>query len=95
MLLAVDAAGDLARIARALGDPVRMQIVDTLRRAAPGTVCVCELTPLFGISQPAVSRHLRVLREAGVVDVERRGPWAHYSIAPGTSLSLLTEWLAR
>ena len=60
-------------VAKALGDPIRMQLVDVLRKHA-GKVCVCELVPLFDLSQPTVSHHLKVLREAGIVGSERRGP---------------------
>ena len=55
------------RIAKALGDPMRLQLVDVLRKHA-GKVCVCELVPLFELSQPTISHHLKVLREAGIVD---------------------------
>jgi ArsR family transcriptional regulator, arsenate/arsenite/antimonite-responsive transcriptional repressor len=65
----------IAEVAKALGDPIRLQLVDVLRRHA-GKVCVCELVPLFEISQPTLSHHLRTLREAGIVDSERRGLWA-------------------
>ena len=51
-------------VGAALSDPIRVQLVDVLRRHA-GKVCVCELTPLFDVSQPTVSHHLKVLREAG------------------------------
>ena len=63
----------MAEVAKALGDPVRMQLVDVLRKHA-GKVCVCELVPLFDLSQPTVSHHLKVLREAGIVGSEREGP---------------------
>ena len=63
----------MAQVAKALGDPIRLQLVDVLRKHA-GTVCVCELTPLFDVGQPTVSHHLKVLREAGIVDSERTGP---------------------
>ena len=54
----------MATIAKALGDPIRLQLVDVLRKHA-GQVCVCELVPLFDLSQPTVSHHLKVLRAAG------------------------------
>ena len=54
----------MGAVAKALGDPIRMQLVDVLRKHA-GKVCVCELVPLFDLSQPTVSHHLKVLREAG------------------------------
>ena len=52
----------MAAIAKALGDPVRLQLVDVLRKHA-GKVCVCELVPLFDISQPTLSHHLKKLRD--------------------------------
>jgi ArsR family transcriptional regulator len=86
------AAERMAVLAKALGDPIRVQLVDVLRRHA-GKVCVCELTPLFEVGQPTVSHHLKVLRDAGIVDSERRGLWAYYYVVPD-SLEELTEWLS-
>src|ERR671914_1374565 len=71
----------MAAIAKALADPVRLQLVDVLSKHA-GKVCVCELVPLFELSQPTISHHLKVLREAGIVDSERRGLWAFYYVIP-------------
>ena len=82
----------LAAVAKALGDPVRLQLVDVLRRHA-GKVCVCELVPLFDISQPTLSHHLKILRQAGIVDSERRGLRAYYYVLPG-ALEELTAWLS-
>jgi ArsR family transcriptional regulator len=82
----------MAKVAKALGDPIRMQLVDVLRRHA-GKVCVCELVPLFDLSQPTVSHHLKVLREADIVGSERRGLWAYYYVQP-EALKELTEWLS-
>ena len=82
----------MAAIAKALGDPVRLQLVDVLRKHA-GKVCVCELVPLFDLSQPTVSHHLKVLREAGIVDSERQGLWAYYYVIPD-SLKELSTWLS-
>ena len=81
----------LAAIAKALGDPVRLQLVDVLRKHA-GKVCVCELVPLFDVSQPTISHHLKVLRDAGIVESERRGLWSYYYVRPG-ALAPLTGWL--
>ena len=81
----------LAELAKALGDPVRLQLVDVLRRNA-GKVCVCELLPLFDISQPTLSHHLKKLRDAGIVDSERRGLWAYYYVLPD-ALKELSAWL--
>ena len=82
----------LAKVAKALGDPIRLQLVDVLRKHA-GKVCVCELTPLFDVGQPTVSHHLKVLRDAGIVDCERPGLWAYYYVLPG-ALEELTQWLS-
>jgi ArsR family transcriptional regulator, arsenate/arsenite/antimonite-responsive transcriptional repressor len=82
----------ISSVAKALGDPIRMQLVDVLRKHA-GKVCVCELVPLFNLSQPTVSHHLKVLREAGIVGSERRGLWAYYYVNP-ESLEELSGWLS-
>ena len=87
-----DTALRLAEVAKALGDPVRLQLVDVLRKHA-GKVCVCELVPLFEISQPTLSHHLKKLREAGIVDSERRGLWAYYYVLPEAVKELQT-WLS-
>jgi ArsR family transcriptional regulator len=86
-----DAAQRLAAVAKALGDPVRVQLVDVLRKHA-GKVCVCELVPLFDLSQPTVSHHLKVLRDAGIVASERQGLWAYYYVLP-EGLEDLSAWL--
>src|SRR2546421_806158 len=88
-----DQAVRMAGIAKALGDPVRLQLVDVLRKHA-GKVCVCELVPLFALSQPTVSHHLKVLREAGIVGSERRGLWAYYYVEPD-AVEELSEWLSK
>jgi len=82
----------MSDVAKALGDPIRMQLVDVLVKHA-GEVCVCELVPLFDLSQPTVSHHLKVLREAGIVGSERRGLWAYYYVNPD-SLKELSAWLS-
>jgi ArsR family transcriptional regulator len=87
-----DEALRMADVAKALGDPVRLQLVDVLRKHA-GRVCVCELVPLFDISQPTLSHHLKKLREAGIVDSERRGLWAYYYVIPD-ALKELSAWLS-
>jgi ArsR family transcriptional regulator len=81
----------MATLAKAIADPVRLQLVDVLRKHA-GEVCVCELVPLFDLSQPTVSHHLKVLRDAGIVGSERRGLWAYYYVVPG-ALDELAMWL--
>jgi ArsR family transcriptional regulator len=91
---AVDAptAARLAGLSKALGDPIRLQLVDVLRRHA-GKVCVCELVPLFDVSQPTLSHHLKKLLDAGIVGVERHGIWAYYYVNP-EALKELEQWLS-
>lgn len=86
-----DRAVRMAEVAKALGDPIRLQVVDVLRRHA-GQVCVCELVPLFDVSQSTLSHHLGKLRAAGIVDSERRGLWAYYYVLPD-ALDELAGWL--
>ena len=87
-----DSAMRVAEVAKALSDPIRIQLLDVLRKHA-GKVCVCELVPLFDVSQPTVSHHLKVLREAGIVGSERRGLWAYYYVNP-EALEDLSKWLS-
>jgi len=82
----------LAAVAKALGDPVRLQLIDVLRKHA-GKVCVCELVPLFDLSQPTISHHLKVLRQAALVGSERQGLWAYYYVIPD-ALKELSAWLS-
>ena len=74
------AATDLATLFKALADPTRVAIVNRL--ASGEACCVCDLTGAFALSQPTVSHHLRILRDAGLVDAERRGTWAYYRLVP-------------
>jgi ArsR family transcriptional regulator, arsenate/arsenite/antimonite-responsive transcriptional repressor len=87
-----DRAGNVAAAARALADPIRVEILDLLREAG-GPVCQCELQPLFEISQPTLSHHLKKLRDAGLIEVERRGKWAYYS-TDDRALEVLRSWLS-
>jgi ArsR family transcriptional regulator len=78
--LAPQEAADLAARFKALGDPTRVAIVNSL--SAADEVCVCNLTETFDLSQPTISHHLRILREAGLVEASRRGTWAYYRLVP-------------
>ena len=82
----------MALVAKALGDPIRLQLVDVLRKHA-GKVCVCELVPLFDVSQFMLFYYFKKLRDAGIVDSERRGLWAYYYVVPD-ALKELTRWLS-
>ncbi|WP_327092453.1 metalloregulator ArsR/SmtB family transcription factor [Nonomuraea sp. NBC_01738] len=91
-------AAELARVFKALGDPIRLRLLSLIgaheggRRAGAG-VCVCELTGAFEVTAPTISHHLKTLREAGLVGSERRGTWVYYWIVPAT-LKQLTGALA-
>ncbi len=73
-----DLASDLASSFKALADPTRVAIVNRL--AADGECCVCHLVEESDLSQPTVSHHLKILRDAGLVESERRGTWAYYRL---------------
>lgn len=78
--LSDEAREDLASRFKALADPARVAIVNRL--AGAGEVCVCAFVDELDLSQPTVSHHLRVLREAGLVEADRRGTWAYYRLVP-------------
>ncbi|MFJ8076758.1 ArsR/SmtB family transcription factor [Streptomyces sp. NPDC096176] len=77
-----DRAVELAKVFKALGDPVRLRLLSMIASRDGGEVCVCELTPAFELSQPTISHHLKLLRQAGLVDCERRGTWVYYWVLP-------------
>ncbi len=78
--LTAEQAASIAPLFKALGDPVRLRLISMI--ASRPEVCVCDLSGAFDVSGPTISHHLRVLREAGLVDCERRGTWIHYRIRP-------------
>lgn len=69
---------ELASMFKAIGDPVRLRLLSMI--ASRPEVCVCDLTGAFSVSGPTISHHLRVLREAGLVDSERRATWVYYRV---------------
>ncbi|PQP18369.1 ArsR/SmtB family transcription factor [Rhodococcus opacus] len=93
--LTEDWAGDLARMFKALGDPVRLRLLSQIASHAGGEACVCDISESFDLSQPTISHHLKVLRAAGLLDCERRGTWVYYWVIPSAlqqlSAVLLTE----
>ena len=80
--LPVVAREELAARFKALADPTRVAIVNRL--AAAQEVCVCDLNSAFELSQPTISHHLKILRDAGLVESTRRGTWAYYRLVPET-----------
>ncbi len=86
---------DTVRVGKALSDRTRVRILTAL---AVKDLCVCELTSLVGVGQPAVSRHLGVLRAAGLVEDVRDGQWVNYRLRPGPRGSVsgaVLRWLSR
>ena len=83
--LSGERAAELATVFKALGDPVRLRLLSMIASRAGGEVCVCELTPAFDLSQPTISHHLKLLRQAGLIDCERRGTWVYYWLLPETT----------
>ena len=86
--LTADWAGDLARVFKALGDPVRLQLLSRVASHAGGEACVCDLSVGLDLTQPTISHHLKVLRETGLLECERRGTWVYYWVVPSALAQL-------
>ncbi len=87
------AATEFAHAFKALCDPVRLRLLSLIASHQGGEACVCELTGAFELTGPTISHHLKVLREAGLIDGERRGTWVYYRVRPaalGRLSALLT-----
>ena len=80
--LDAEQAVTLAEAFKALADPVRLQLLNLIATADAGEACACDLVEPVGKSQPTVSHHLKVLREAGLVEADKRGTWIWYSVVP-------------
>lgn len=93
-VLTVDAAENLARLFKALGDPTRVRLLSLIAAHTDGEACVCDLTDPVGLSQPTVSHHLKQLVEAGLITREQRGKWAYYRVSE-TALESLADTLRR
>ncbi|MEW1646014.1 metalloregulator ArsR/SmtB family transcription factor [Streptomyces sp. NPDC091219] len=90
--LGEESAAELSRMFKALADPVRLRLLSLIASHEGGEACVCDLTGPFDVSQPTISHHLKVLREAGLVGSERRGTWVYYWIQPA-ALNQLSDLL--
>ncbi len=75
-------AADLAWVFKAIADPVRLRLLSLIASHAGGEACVCDLTGAFALTGPTISHHLKVLREAGLIDGQRRGTWVYYRVRP-------------
>ena len=91
--LTEDWAGDLARMFKALGDPVRLRLLSRVASSVGSEASVCDLSAGFDVSQPTISHHLKVLRETGLLQCERRGTWVYYWVVP-SALARLSAVLA-
>ena len=80
--LTEDWAGDLAQMFKALGDPARLRLLSLIASHAGGEAFVGDISESIDLSQPTISHHLKVLREAGLLDCERRGSWVYYWVIP-------------
>ncbi len=90
--LSEDSAQVLARMFKALSDPVRLRMLSLVASHEGGEACVCDIARSFDLTQPTISHHLKVLREAGLLDSERRATWVYYWVVPG-ALQQLSEIL--
>lgn len=75
-------AAELATVFKALADPVRLRLLNLIAAREGGEACVCDLTEPFDLTAPTISHHLKVLRQAGLIDCERRGTWVYYWAIP-------------
>jgi ArsR family transcriptional regulator len=80
--LTSDAAADLASVFKALSDPIRLRLLSVVASRANGEACVCDLSEGIDVTQPTISHHLKVLREAGLLESERRASWVYYRVVP-------------
>lgn len=90
--LSAGEAEDLAPLFKAIADPIRLRLLSLIACHDGGEACVCDLTSAFDLTPPTISHHLKVLRQAGLVDCERRGTWVYYWIEPA-SLARLSALL--
>ncbi|MBN3458466.1 helix-turn-helix transcriptional regulator [Mycobacterium sp. DSM 3803] len=82
------AAVDMAVKLKALADPVRLQLFSAVASHAGGEACVCDISADIEVSQPTVSHHLKVLRDAGLLTSQRRASWVYYAVVPEALASL-------
>ena len=75
-------ADEMARVFKAMGDPVRLRLLSLIASHEGGEACVCDLSEVFDLTGPTISHHLKVLREAGLIAGDRRGTWVYYRADP-------------
>ncbi|MET4060222.1 ArsR family transcriptional regulator [Arthrobacter sp. UYP6] len=82
-VLGAEEAVQFARLLKAVAEPTRLRLVSLIAAQENQEACVCDLTEPFGLGQPTISHHLKILVDAGILHREKRGVWAYYSIIPG------------
>ncbi|MGW4330863.1 ArsR/SmtB family transcription factor [Nocardia sp. NPDC004573] len=80
--LTAQTAAELAGVFKALSDPMRLRLLSVVASRAGQEACVCDLSEGIDLTQPTISHHLKVLREAGLLTSERRASWVYYRIVP-------------
>jgi len=91
--LSVEAAAEMAVKLKALADPVRLRLFSSVASHAGGEACVCDISGGFEVSQPTISHHLKVLRDAGLLTSQRRASWVYYAVVP-EALRVLSSLLS-
>jgi ArsR family transcriptional regulator, arsenate/arsenite/antimonite-responsive transcriptional repressor len=84
-----DGSRETAAVFRALADETRLRILKAISHV--GELCECNIVPVFGLSQPTVNYHLKVLRETGLVESERRGQWVYHKVNQKAVLSAVRD----
>ena len=88
--LSTAAAVEMAAKFKALSDPVRLRLLSSVASHAGGEACVCDISAGVNVSQPTVSHHLKVLRDAGLLTSQRRASWVYYAVVPEALAALST-----
>ena len=83
-------ADQVARLLKAIADPVRLRLMSIVLSHEGGEACVCDLTPAFDLSQPTISHHLKVLHDAGLLNRENRGVWVYYQARPEAMQAMMS-----
>jgi ArsR family transcriptional regulator, arsenate/arsenite/antimonite-responsive transcriptional repressor len=80
--LSTEAAVELAGMLKALSDPVRLRLLSVIASHSGAEACVCDISTGIDLTQPTISHHLKVLRNAGLLHSQRRGSWVYYRVIP-------------
>lgn len=91
--ISVQEAERKAAVLKAFADPKRLRLLSIIKAGAGGETCVCDLTGPLDLGQPTVSHHLKILVDAGLLNRQRRGTWAYYSLVPGALEAAANEVL--